>query len=67
MKSTPYEVGLPVARVGTLEAKFAGLHPAALQRASGGHEGLGIEEACPHSPPSGTRLEADSMPLEYAV
>ena len=33
-----YRVGLPVARVGTVEAKVAAyLHPVALQWASGGH------------------------------
>ena len=60
-------VGLPAARVGTVEGKVATyLHPAGLQRASSGHEGVGTEEASLHYPPSSTRLEANPVPLEYA-
>ena len=33
---------------------------------SGSNEGLGTEEASLHNPPSGTRLEADSVLLEEA-
>ncbi len=42
------------------------LHPAALQQAFGGHEGVGTEEASLHYPASRTRLEADALPLELA-
>ena len=56
---------LPVPRVSTVEDKMtAYLQPAALQQTSGGHEGIGTEEASLHSPATDTRLEADPVPLE---
>ena len=43
------------------------LHPAAPQWASGSNKGLGTEDACLVQPPSGTRLQAQLVPLEEAV
>ena len=56
-----------VARVGIVADKVATwLHPVALQLASGGHEGVGTQQASCHYPASGTRLKPDHVPLEQA-
>ena len=58
-------VGLPSVRGGTVADKVAGyLHPAALQWASGGDEGVGTEEASHHYTANSIRLEADPVSLE---
>ncbi len=51
----------------TVEDKVAAyLHPAALQWASGGHEGVGTEEANLRYPAIGARMEANPVLLEQA-
>ena len=61
-------VSVPAARVSTVEAMVAAyLHPVGLQRPSGSNVGLDTEGVSLHQPPSGTRMEANSAPLEVAV